>query len=271
MAATDVSRTTLGRILNELDERGWAERTADGDYVATPMGQLVAAEFTPLVESMRTVRELGEAAAVLPIDELSIGLRQFSDGTVRRPEPNDPMAPAAFLTDLLRGTSELHCLVRLAPPLAFERRMRDAVADGRLHTEHVVTEGELAYLRDHPERLRRWRAYLEAGANVYRYDGTIPCNLFVFDETVVIGKTHPDGGGCVFIETEREAVRSWAHELIETYRTEAEPVDAEVFTEEPSMPWAEASDEYRGCIHQTVPVSTYALQCSVLPARGLAG
>jgi hypothetical protein len=108
------------------------------------------------------------------------------------------------------------------PPLTFERRIWDAVVDGRLRTEHVVTEGELAYLRGHPERLRRWRAYLEAGANVYRHGGDIPCNLFVFDGTVVVGKALPDGGNCIFVETEREAVRSWAHESIETYREDAE-------------------------------------------------
>lgn len=232
---TGTSQSTLRRILSELEERGWAERTVDGTYAVTPAGEHVVDELAPFIESMETIRNLGDAIAWLPTEELSIGIRHFSDASVRRPEPNDPLAPSAFLTKQLRGTTEFRCLVRLAPPLAFEKEMRDAVCEGRLQTEHVITAGELAYLRDCPERLRRWREYLEAGANVYRYDGEIPCNLLLFDKTVLVGQAAPKSGGCVFIESEDETVRLWAHDIITTYRADAERLHAEAFMANPPV------------------------------------
>lgn len=226
-AATEASRSTLERILTELEERGWAERTDDGTYAATPAGEFAVAEFLPPVGAMDAIRTLDEAVAWLPADELSIGLHHFADATVHRPEPNSPTAPATYLTERLRDASVFRCLVCLAPPLAFERAMRDGVVDGRLRTEHVVTARELEYISDQPERMRRWREYLEAGADVYCYDGPIPCNLFVLDETVLLGERQPEA--CSFVESESETVRSWAEETIAAYRRDAERLDPAAF------------------------------------------
>ena len=49
---TGASRTTLDRIVNELEERGWARRTDDGDYTATPAGDHLMAQLLPFVESV---------------------------------------------------------------------------------------------------------------------------------------------------------------------------------------------------------------------------
>jgi predicted transcriptional regulator len=225
---TGTSRSTLRRILSEFEERDWAERRPDGAYTATATGALVVEELTPFVESMETIRRLGGAVGWLPLDTLS--LEEFRDATVIRPEANDPLAPASYLTERLDGTSEFRCLVRLAPPVGFEIRMRDAVADGRLTTEHVITRGELDYILDQSERPARWAEYVSGGANLYCYDGEIPCNVFVFDETVVLGKT-----GQPFIGTDHEAVRRWAVAEIESYRAEAERLRSDVFLNDDSM------------------------------------
>jgi predicted transcriptional regulator len=224
-----VARTTLDRIVNEFEERGWAERASDGTYVTTPVGEHVAAEFAPLVGGMQAIRTLGETVAWLPVEELSIGLHHFSGATLRLPEPNNTVAPAEHVTGLLREATEFSCLVRVAPPLAFEEAMRDGVVDGRLTAEHVITDGEFAYIGERPDRLRRWQEYLEAGANVYRYAGDIPCNLFVVDDVVLLSDRQPET--CAFIESESEAVRSWARGTIGEYRAEADPLTAEAFTD----------------------------------------
>ncbi len=81
----------------------------------------------------------------------------------------------------------------------------------------MITKGELNTLRDCSGRLARWREYINAGANVSLYDGDIPYNVFVFEETVVLGKRrHP------FVKSERETVQTWASEKIESYREGAE-------------------------------------------------
>jgi predicted transcriptional regulator len=213
---TDIPRSTLRRILTETVERGWAERTLNGEYVATRTGEVVAAETGRYVGAIRAIRALGDAVAWLPTEELTIGLRYFEDATVRRPEPNAMSAPSTFATELMREATEFACLVNVPPSLAFEQAMMNSVVDGRLRTKHVITEGELAVLRENPERSSRWQAYIEAGADLYCYDGPIPCNLLVIDETVLILNRQPEAPEG--IESTNPAVRSWAQEVIEDHR-----------------------------------------------------
>lgn len=227
---TGISRSTLERILSELEERGWAERTTEGAYVATPAGGCAMTEFAPLIGAMQAIRTLGDAVAWLPNDELSIGLRHFSDATVILPEPDDPMAPDTRFVEIIRETRDYHCLACIPPSVAFENAMLDGLIDGRLTTEHIFTDGALAHLSDQPDRLRHWRNNIEAGATVYRYDGKIPCNLFIADRTVMIADQYPEV--CEFIQIENEIVWSWAHEMIDMYRTKAEPLTGEMLTDE---------------------------------------
>lgn len=227
---TGTSRTTLGRILTELEDRGWANRTTDGAYEATPTGTHIANEFRPLLEAIQTVRELGEAVALVPTDELSIGLRYFRDATVRRPEPNEPLEIDNYLADILRDATAFYTLTFLAPPLAVGHAMRDGVLAGQLTAEHVFAGGLVGYLRDHPAGPPPWQDYIEAGAQVYRYDGHIPCNLFIVDETVLIENSQAARGEIdTVIETRNETVRAWAFELLETYRKKSDRVDAGMF------------------------------------------
>ena len=168
--------------------------------------------------------------AWLPTDEVPIELSAFADATILRPDPADPMANSTYVTELLRESSEFACLVGVAPPLAFEEAMRDGVIERDLATNHVLTDAEYRYLCTYPERCARWREYLAAGANVYRYGGDVPCNLLVFDGTVIVGNSQSEvGDPRVLVESEREAVRSWAHRVIECYRRDAERLDATDF------------------------------------------
>ncbi|MFC4450315.1 helix-turn-helix transcriptional regulator [Halorussus aquaticus] len=232
---TQASRSTLERILTELEERGWAERSPDG-YVTTPVGERVIGEFRPVVTAMGSIRTLGEAVAWLPDEELSIGLHHFDDATVRRTTPNSPMAEATYLLELMREASVFRTLTYIAPPLSLLQSMRDSVVEGRMTATNVLTDDLVGYLRERPEQTPYWREYVEAGARIYCYRGHIPCNVFVVDETVLIANNDPDSGHpCEFIETTDETVRSWGRELIETYRRNSERLTPETFTEESRM------------------------------------
>lgn len=223
------SRSTLQRILTELDDRGWARRNRDGLYEATPSGRHVVDQLVPFVESIATIRALGDEVAWLPNDGLSIGLHHFRDATVRRPTPNDPMAPGMFMIDLVRDAAELNCLVHLAAPMALLQGMRDKAVGGDLESEHVLTKGLVEYIRDDGERTRIWSELESSGSDVYCYDDEIPCNLFRFDETVVLGRTPPRGESCAFVVSENETVLAWAREMIAEHREKATRIPVEKF------------------------------------------
>jgi len=225
---TETARTTIGRIVNEFEERGWVKRTTDGEYMATPTGEQITTEFVPFVESIAVIRELGETVAWFQNVEQPVGLHHLRDATVWRPDATDPMAPTVAYMDDLRTASEFHCLVGVAPPVSFEKAMVAGVVDRGMRVEHVISEDEYSYLRDDPERVPRWREYIQAGANVYRYGGTVPCNFVILDETVYIAKSQSEyGEPYTVIESDDDVVRSWAQEIIEQYRLKSEQLDAE--------------------------------------------
>ena len=232
VAEADASSATVGRVLQGLQARGWAERTRDG-YVATPAGEQVTAEFEPFIRAMATVRHLGDAVEWIPTDELSIDLHHFDDATVRRPARYDPAEVVDFFVELLQAADSAHVLTHLVPIEAKERALLDGLRTGRLDVEIVLTDGLLDYLRDHPDHRARWPAIIEAGASVNCHDDTIPCNLFVLDDVVILGNSHSDSGhpyACIV--SENPTVRSWAHELIDRYSAAAERVDADWFAAE---------------------------------------
>lgn len=146
-AETGVTRTTVDWIVTEFEARGWAERTAGGEYAATPTSARVAREFTDFLRTMASIETLGDVVAWLPTDEVPIELSAFADATILRPDPADPMANSTYVTELLRESSEFACLVSVAPPLAFKEAMRDGVTERDLATNHVITDEEYRYLR----------------------------------------------------------------------------------------------------------------------------
>lgn len=232
---TGIARTTVGRVINEFEERGWARRTNNGEYTATPSGERIITEFKPFVETVEVIRTLGDLVGWLPLEEAPINLHHFADATIHRPEPADPMSTVTEFNTRLEDTDEFQCLVRIAPPIPFERAMCHGVRNRDLETKHVITDDEYTYLLNHPERVARWQEYLDDGANVYRYEGEIPCNLFVFDDTVLITNTTSEiGEPHVGIKSSNSAVVTWAKGVIEEYRGESQRLDSTAFAIESS-------------------------------------
>jgi predicted transcriptional regulator len=227
---TGVSRATLDRIVTEFEERNWAERTTDGEYVATPAGRHVIGEFRTFAESVAAVNTLGEAIEWLPTDDLAVDLAAFRDATVRRPKNADPAETVEFVADLIREASTFRSLTHLFPPGLFARVMRDQVLSGDLTVEAVATTAVVDHIRSSDDRRDRWREVLADDAALYRCDPPIPCNLMVFDTTLLIKRSDAgpiDDAYGVPIVTESDQVLAWANDLIDEYRTAATPVDPE--------------------------------------------
>lgn len=236
---TGVSRTTLDRIVNELEERGWVKRTTEGNYAATAQGRLLMRRFRPFLESVEALHCLDDALTWLPIDELDIGLEHFSDAVVRRPESGDPVEVTDFFDELLWNTSEFRVLSHLAPPEPLGETLVERVTTDRMTMDGVITDELFGYLGSRPERATRWRALVEAGSDLHCHEGPIPCNLWIFDEMVLIKKSGPepiDEAYGVPIVSENDTVRSWANDLIDEWMDEASPMDVTSFETDPTVP-----------------------------------
>lgn len=243
---TGVSRATLDRIINELEERRWAKRTTEGNYTATAHGRQLMRQFRPFLESVETLHRLDDALTWLPIDELSIDLEHFSDAVVRRPESEDPVEAIGFINDLLGNASEFRVLAHLAPPEPLGTTLHERVTAGGMTMDGVITDELVGFLGSTPKRAKRWSALVEAGSELRQHEGPIPCNLWIFDETVLIKKSGPepiDESYGVPIVSENDTVRSWAHDLIDEWMNAASPIDVSTFEADPTAPGADSSDE----------------------------
>lgn len=225
---TEIASTTIGRILNELQGRNWVKRTSEGQYDATPTGRNVVRVFMPLVGAMDTIGQLGDAVGMLPMEEIPIGIQHFREATVVEPAPNAPYEIVELLAERISEATVFRVLTFLDPPPPVGEVMQEGVFEDRLTAEHVLAGGLVEYLRKRQKKPPRWRQYIEAGATVYRYEGHIPCNLFIVDETVLIMNDRPKGGGAAIL-SENETVRSALSDLFDSYRDSADLVTAEYF------------------------------------------
>lgn len=226
---TEASRPTLGRILKEFEERGWAERTPDG-YHTTPAGRHVAEEFRTHMEAVQTIQRLGDAVDWIPTDEHPIGLHHFSEAKLQFPGGDDPVETTDYVVELLEDASTWYALTHLVAPELKLDVMLEGVDSGRLDSKLILTTDLIEYLRNKPARRDWLRKYVEAGAEVYRYGKPLPCNLLIIDDLVMLGKTNPETGHPYrSIMAEDQTVRSWAETVIDHYRRKATAIEPDSF------------------------------------------
>lgn len=81
-----------------------------------------------------------------------------------------------------------------------------------------------------PDNEQHRELLASANRRMYRYEGHIPCHLFITDETVLISnpqvKTDQVDRNTV-IESQNETVRDWAIDVFERYQADAEEVTPE--------------------------------------------
>lgn len=231
---TPASRTSVDRIVNEFQERGWAERSAAGTYVTTAKGEQLMRRFRPFIESVTALQRLGDAVEWLPLRELSIGLEHFTDAVVWEPA-TDPVETVEFMCDLVRDASRFRVLADLVPPEQLEVIIADRVDAEQLTMDGVTTDQVLHHIGSRSGRAHRWRAMIEAGANIVRHDEPLPCNLWIIDGTVLIKKSSPepiDQSYGVPIVSQDPTVLDWAHGLIDEWLATGAPIELESLRED---------------------------------------
>ena len=231
---TPASRTTVDRIVNEFEERGWAERGSEGTYAATTIGEQLMRRFRPFIESVMALQRLEGAVEWLPLGELPLGLEHFSDAVVWEPA-TDPVETVEFMCDLVRDSSQFRVMADLVPPEPLEVVITDRIQADRLTVDGVTTDQVLRHIGGRPERADRWRVMGEAGATVASHDGPLPCNLWVFDGTLLIKRSSPgpidESYGVPIVSTDA-TVLEWAHELIDEWLASGTPVTPEALRED---------------------------------------
>jgi predicted transcriptional regulator len=221
---TGASQATLGRILTDFQDRSWVRKDGS-DYVATATGCLVAQGFTDLLDILETESELRGLVRYLPTHAMDFDLRHLADATITTPTQTRPNAPVQRLVELVEDAGEVQAFSHAFNEqnlTVVERRASagDLSFSGVLSRSAVEALAEDSALR---ERFQSLLATPETAVRV-REEG-IPLAVTIADETVHLLLRDETGVLRASIDTDDDAVRSWAADTFDHYWRTATDLD----------------------------------------------
>lgn len=230
----DVSRVTISRLLDDLDERGWLVHD-NGQYEATPRGRMVAREFSRLHANLTVGDRLADALEWLPTEEFDFDLACLRDADVLRASDWEGQTEAIrHAADLVEETDEIR-----GTAIGFSHEVVDAIRDMVVERdgvfEAVVDETALGMIRNDAGLRSRFHDLLGSdNAQLFRYTGNEPLHMVMwFGELAVICGHVDEGPPPGTLESRHDRVRAWAQSYFESALGESEPVQLETLAGEP--------------------------------------
>ncbi len=227
---SNASRVTAGRIIADLEERGWIIRKGK-EYEATMDGQFVAREFIRMRENLRTYADLPPLVEWLPGGEPEFDLHLLRDAKVITADEGDLMAPIHRALELIERSDHLNAVGNGASP-EFIEAIRAAVEDGQTHAM-IGPPTMVEALRNDPDQRDDMHAILESGrGRLFQFEGDTDLPVIqIGDDSVAFCS----GDHRAMIETENERVYGWATSYFDSLRNQSTTVPADVFEEERTL------------------------------------
>lgn len=225
---TGVSRVTLGRILDDLEDRRWI--TQEGQVCdITVLGDWVVEEYLAFSELMDAERRLREVVRWFPEADYGFHIGRLADADITVVSRADASAPLSrhvrLFEDGGRYRSFSFAITRL-----FLESCHQHVTDGTITFEWVFTPEVLDVLRGDPRLASHSAEMLETGRVEYRRsDEDIPYIVLLSEESVNLRLADDDGSPTALIQSDDEAVRTWAEATFEDYWEDATPVTVDEF------------------------------------------
>jgi len=223
-ARCEASRTTLGRNLEALQERGWV-REVDRRYELTTKGESATAHLLKLIDVVGVLDRLEPFLRWTSNETFDLDPRLLSDAELTVATPNDPYAPVNEHVGSLRTVESFRGLLGVIGRDAMET-VSGRVEAGEATVELVVEEGVADTLRGSPH----YRELLDGVLGTERFeilttDGTVPYYLGLVDGAVQIGVEDDEGVPKALVETEAGTVREWGERTYRAYRRGARPFE----------------------------------------------
>ncbi|WP_148225345.1 helix-turn-helix transcriptional regulator [Haloterrigena turkmenica] len=222
---TGASRSTVARILDTGESRGWIA-SEGSEYQLTEVGEIMIAEFRAYLQTVEGVQHLGDAIEWLPAPVHSLDYRHFRTADIITPKTPTPSRPYDHVAEKIRATDEVRSLVQVTLP-RYVTLISEQVNEQQLDTELVIEANWIETLSAESEQLPLLRARAERDS-IWTYDGEIPLNMHLFDDSVAIwlGEERDDERVVRgLLVAEEPAIISWAEDLYEDYQDEGKLLD----------------------------------------------
>ncbi len=230
MTKVGVSRVTLGRILDELEERNWITQRGQVATI-TSLGAWVLEEYQTFSDMMAAERSLREVFHWFPDEPYGFHISELADAEITAVSRANASAPLSqhvrLFEDGGRFWSFSFAITRLFLESCWRHVMNESIT-----FEWVFTTAVLDVLTDDPELSRHSRELLDSGRVEYRhFDGEIPYIVLGSTETVNLRLADEDGSPTALIQSDADGVREWAESTFDRYWTDATPIETDVFTD----------------------------------------
>ena len=222
-----ISQPTLGRILRDLTDRRWITTDDDGRYRATATGELVTTGITDLRERLATETKLREVIEWFPAEAVDVDFQHFADARITTPTQTRPNAPIQRMLELLGETDHAQLLSH-----AFnEQKLRlihERTVDGDLTTEGIFGADAIDAIAA-TDDLRGLLADIVAAdaAEIRIVSEDIPVAVEITDSRTHLLLRNDEGIVRASLDTDNDAVRSWAERTHEQYWGVGEPLSAD--------------------------------------------
>ena len=227
---TEVSSSTIRRTLSEFEDRTWV-RKEGYQYVATRLGEAIAAGMEELTSLVETERKLRDVWHRLPDEVTELPTEVLSEMTVTLPAPESPYRPVNRFESLLKQTNEVRYLrpeVALMEP-CFDSLLPliDAGVDvalidrPRCHAYFITTYPERSLAMEKRDNF-----------TVLEHEELPRCGIGLLEDRVTISCYEQDSGSVqALIETDEPAICEWAESTYASFEADARPVNPQAYVE----------------------------------------
>ena len=224
----EVTRATLGRILDDFEERGWAVER-DRQYETTQLGTYVAETFLELLERFEPVPALNEIAQWFPDEGFDFDLGRLAGATVVRSTKSNALAPTSHIAKRIQDAERVRLITYSVLPGVMTACWRGTV-DRNLELEGILDSGAFDSFGTDPQMVEQAQEMFQSGhSEVFVYHGDVPSTVFIVDDVVLLCLSGGEGAPLAVVETTDDEVRSWAESTIEQYRSDGERLDPSLF------------------------------------------
>jgi predicted transcriptional regulator len=217
-----VSRTTLMRNLDKLEDRGWICEDTSNVYRLTQSGELVANALMECAETVETAYELQSFLRWTDPSEFDLDPELLADAEITVAEPPNPYAPLDEHVRTLREAESFRGCLSVIGRDALET-VHDRIEEIEEPWELVITEDVLEMLQSDPSYNGGFEALrAQGGIEIYVHEEEIPFFVGLFDDVVQIGVENDQGVPQALVSVDNKRVRDWAQEYYSRFRDQAE-------------------------------------------------